>query len=356
MKTRLHPFYYCLLLFIIGRAFYLGELSIIDHFLTLSDSLSGLLTKLDTLWYLGIVNHGYDRVSLLADHHANYVFFPALPLCVKAMALITHLPPQLAGILFSNLCFFASLLLFYYWLEQRTDTATARLGCLFLALSPYNIYFMSIYTESLFLLLLLISWRALETKRWWLVGIAGFILTATRPNGLMILPFVAWSIYEDFAWKKIWRYLPVLLIPMGIIAYMVYLHFHTGSAFNFIYNQKYWRGPGWMGQSFWPHLWMEVDSNPYGVVMLIMGFVFSGFLWKAGYKKEAWLIPALIAPALLSGGFMSLARFSATAFSFYFALALLGQKWELHKEMLIFFLILSLPLSTAWLLGWPMAY
>ncbi len=350
---------YCLILFAWTRIFFSIEAEWMNHLLHLDLPFSSLFMRLDSQWYMQIVDYGYNVVAPSGFPHALTPFFPLFPLLVKIMTFVTGSTPFLSGPLVSNACFFGALCLFYQMLESRFDTSTARLGCLLLAVSPYNIYFMAGYTESLYLLLMLGFWMAAQRRHWLWMGIMGGLMSATHPNGVLIGVFALWFIWEDAQQNKgPWRqYWPIVLIPLGLVAYMVFLYFEMGDPLAFLHYQVYWDRKGWHLHGFWSQLLYEVHTYPYSVCVYVLGLALSVLLWRRQLRKEALFIPVFLSMAIVSGSLMSLARFTGGAFSFYLGWTLLLQdrpRWQVGMVMLA--LASSIPLMYYWLLQMDPAF
>lgn len=340
-------FFYCLLLLVMGRFLLVTDAVLINHLYHLNISFKDLFIRLDSRWYLGIVYGGYEHAPLRTsiEHHANYVFFPMLPLIIKALAVVTRFPPYIAGLIVSNGFFLLASCLFYRLLEEEFDTESARVGVFLLCFNPYNVYFTAIYTESLFLTFSIACWLAAKHRSWWLLGLAGFCMTATRPNGIIIFIFALWFAFADYRKYKegLLQYLPILLIPLSLLLYMVYLHVHTGDALAFVHNQAEWVGrTGWHVHGFFKQLHQRLQFMNYNIGIGIFGLALSGFLAWKGYYKEALFLPLMILPGVISGSFVSLARFSATLFTFYFAIVLLLRYLKWQREFLFYFLFITL--------------
>lgn len=351
-------FCYCLLLFCISRILLLLIAFDVNDSYHFHIPASDFFVRLDSLWYLDIVAHGYDHhPEAVFPYHDNYVFFPLLPILIKIFVLLSGLPAWITGLMISNTLFILALYLFYCLLAETVDHAVARLGVLLLCFNPYAVYFTSVYTESLFLVLSLAFWLAARHRSWFLMGIFGFLLSLTHPNGIMIFIFALWFVFEDNRQfhTSFWQYWPILLIPLGISGYMIYLYFHMGDPLGFVHNQAYWSGrTGWPVHGFINDLKTRLYGEQYNLDMFILGLVLSVFLLYNRFYKEALVMPLLVAPAVLSGSFVSLARFSATLFTFYLALSLIIYKLDLHRSALfyIFFLVLMELASIIFMVYW----
>ena len=195
----------------------------------------------DALHFVSISAHGY------ADR-ANTAFFPLWPLLQHVVGLgLGGIHPgsyYVAGLVFSNLCFYAVLVLLYQLIAADFDAATARRALFYLSFAPYALFFFAGYTESLFLLLCVATFLLLRRGRaldWWLAGIAGFLASLTRTSGVVLaIPYLIlyaqrfWLSKQrsQIAWRaKLNALAPIVLIPAGIVAYFVFLYFAKGDPF-----------------------------------------------------------------------------------------------------------------------------
>ncbi len=315
---------YCLLLFLISRILFFEGMQWLNQELHFHIAQSYLFAQLDTKWYVGIVKHGYQT------HAHNDVFFPLFPLLMAGVAKCTGLSIHVAGFIVTNLCFFLASCLFYRLLEEETDAKMARLGTGLLCFTPYSVYFMAAYTESLFLFLSLACWLTARHRQWLGLGCCGFLLSLTHPNGVIIFIMALLFVWEDYRLyhEKVWRYWPVLLIPCGLGGYMLYLGHTFHNAFDFVTSQQYWAGrTGWHLEGLALQFQDRLHGESYNLIVFFMGLALSVYLWRKGYLKEALFIPLFTIMAPLSGSFLSLARYTATLFPFYFALTLIMEQY-----------------------------
>src|SRR5258708_14639405 len=84
----------------------------------------------------------------------------------------------------------------FYLARLDLPRARAERAVLLMTVFPFGFFFGLVYTESLFLLLTVLSFYGFRTRRWWLGGGAGALATATRVNGILMLPALAW-----IAWR-----------------------------------------------------------------------------------------------------------------------------------------------------------
>jgi len=154
----------------------------------------------DALWFLRIATQGYRKTDTSA------AFFPLYPAVVKGVSFLTFGHPLLAALLVSNACLLGALILFYDLTAREFSTAVARKSVLLLAIFPTAFFLMAPYSESLFLLLALATFRAARTERWgWAAGFA-LLATLTRSVGIVLAP--ALLIESVHQWRDGARFLP----------------------------------------------------------------------------------------------------------------------------------------------------
>lgn len=202
-----------------------------------------LFANWDTGWYLNIANEGYHFAP---DRSSSVAFFPLYPMLVAALGEL--MPTLVAGYLVSNLAFLVALtLLRRLVLLDYEDAKLADRVVWFVLISPVTLFFSLIYTESLFFCLLLATLYAARQRRWWLVGILGALLSGTRALGVLVVVPVALE-YSDClrggllaSLRRIrWDAAYLTAIPLGLVAYMTYLHFAFGNAFAFQVASAHW--------------------------------------------------------------------------------------------------------------------
>jgi hypothetical protein len=187
--------------------------------------LFGVFAHWDAGWFLGISHYGYPKAST-----QSAAFFPLYPLCVRALAFVvrSHLA---AGVIIS-LASAAGAAAILYRLSRSRDAV------LLLALYPIAYVFTSVYSDALFLLLVLAAFDAAVRGRSLAAGIFGGLAVATRLLGFALLPALV-----VLLWRRGPRALaPLLLLPAALAAYMVFLHAHYGDAFAFSHAESvFWQ-------------------------------------------------------------------------------------------------------------------
>ena len=127
------------------------------------------LANWDGVHFLDVAQSGTQRF----EH--SFAFFPGFPLLVRLVSDWLHLDLVMAGVLVANVCFVLAALVLLQIANEKTVW-------LFL-LSPANIFFSSVYSESLFALLVFLGCFFLARKKPLSATAAFFACSAVRSNG-----------------------------------------------------------------------------------------------------------------------------------------------------------------------------
>jgi hypothetical protein len=300
---------------------------------------------LDTGWYLRIVEQGYQLAPDPGALRMNHAFFPAYPLVSKLLTpLVGH--PLVAGVLVSNLCFLGALFLLHSITRERLGASVAATVTLIAAFVPNSYVFSSMYTESLFLVLMLGCIHYAMKDRWLMVGLLGAALTATRLLGMvMFLPLgLLWV--ERHGWSSLkqarsWLRLSALgLIPGGLLLYMLFLHRLVGNALSFMQVQTGWdrvyQNPI---VAILAPLWNPSTYNVYQSVYALICFAALVPLFRRKLWVELGLaIPLMLIPLFNGAPYAPLesyARYTVVVYPIFYGLALMVEGRPNARVMLI---------------------
>lgn len=205
------------------------------------------LTSWDGWWYLGIVRDGYHAAPIVDGYH-DHAFFPLYPLLVRALSFPW---PQFAGlvaVVLSNVLFVAALVLLVRLGRVVLGDERARRGAMLLAISPFAAVFSMAYSESLFLVLAVGAFLAVERDRRALGGVLfGLTVLARLQGAVLLLPLWLLLFVRDgrrLRASQAW----LLLGPLAAVAFLGYVAVLTGSAGSYGTAQAAW-GRGGIGSS-----------------------------------------------------------------------------------------------------------
>src|SRR3989442_7808144 len=137
----------------------------------------------DSDFFLRIAQNGYDGASA-----AFHPLYPAL-IAVLGRAFFGHY--VLAGLVVSLLSSLGSFTLLYRLAEQRLGAVGARRSVLYLALFPMALFLQAVYSEFLFLLLVLAGFALAERNRLAGAGVTTGLAILARVAGVALLPALA---------------------------------------------------------------------------------------------------------------------------------------------------------------------
>ncbi|MDQ5845165.1 MAG: hypothetical protein M3539_07705 [Acidobacteriota bacterium] len=308
----------------------------------------------DASWYCAVAEDGYEHQPFEVAQH-KWAFFPLYPLTLRLAATITG-EYLVTGAVLSNLFFFLAIVLLHKLVgEWGYDTLVADRSIFYLAIYPTSYFFSLSFTESLFLLLTVASFLAARRERWWWASVLGALASATRSGGVLLLPALA--VYNLMRYRS-WRprkLLPLLLIPLGLVAFMVYLKIITGNAWAFREVQAAWgRQSGFFLTPLLEYLKKPADvAFPWNPMLLnfaaaLMAFGCAYYLMKRReWALGLYTLLSVIVP-LSSLSLQSLARYMSVVFPIFIVLALWGKSPRVDQTIRVVFIVLFALMTALW--------
>jgi Mannosyltransferase (PIG-V) len=220
-----------------------------------TDLVFGTFAQWDAEWFLRIAQDGYDEVSA--------AFFPLYPALVSLLG-----SPLVWGTLISLVAAGLGAWCISEIASEKLGADGARDTVLILALFPTAFVFTAVYSDGLFLFLSAASFLAAERSRPWLAGIAGGLAVATRSMGLALLPALAYLLWPR-SWRAAWKLAPLILLPVALGAYALYLDREVGDAFAFTNAQssEWERELATVGPI--SGLWMAFEAGGHGALEIL---------------------------------------------------------------------------------------
>ncbi len=361
--------------------FYILPLMIVDptlpshtEYIRFPQALWLMWRHFDSGFYLGIAQYGYWPASTLHSF-SNWAFYPLYPLLISLFGHLfggTSESFILAGLFISNTAALIASIYLYNLIYLEFDRQTASRTILYMFLSPLAFYLSAIYTESLFLMFAIASMYYVRRQAWWLAGLCGGLAALTRSQGFLLTVPLAYEylrILSDryillpssmptsrvarlLIWFKIrlqglllasrevsnWLNSGfVLLVPAGLLAFMVYARIQTGDLLATVHTNEW----GWGRQFASPlHLLNESLHHPslgdpmnwnFWLLNIILAFVFLGFTVWAFYRLPvfyALYTAVMVILPLSTNQLNSIGRLYLVVFPTFLLLAL----WTLQKD------------------------
>jgi hypothetical protein len=193
--------------------------------------------------YTRIARRGY---SYDEGQKSNVVVFPAFPLVGRTIVAATGCEAGPALVVVANLSLAAAFVVIARYLRRRfpDDPELPAFALLAIGLLPITFFFRAAYSESMFVLLVVVFLQGLERK-WPLIGLAllAGLATATRSVGLGLFPPLLWYAWDHASSNRQFALRATLLAPLacwGIVAYMVYQWMAFDDPLAFIKTQTHW--------------------------------------------------------------------------------------------------------------------
>ncbi len=226
----------------------------------------------------------------------------------------------------------------YRWSDARAGPGVARATVTLLAVYPFAVFFSAPYTEGFYLLAAAAAFVHFERDEWWRAALWGFVSGLVRPNGallaipLAILAFHTWRSHGPRRMTPAF-WLALVAPGAGLFAYALFVRELTGRLFAWSDVQVAW------GRTYQVTTWVGLElmrmtdqgvlqyseTVPLNVLNGLAAVMALLLLWRvgraAGMAYVAFVLVNLL-PALVSGGLMSVGRFTSTLFPLFFALAL----------------------------------
>jgi Gpi18-like mannosyltransferase len=201
-------------------------------------------TRWDSGWFADIARQGYRAV---VGGRSNLAYFPVYPMLMRYVGRLfgpRMSDMYLGGIVVSWTAFVLAMIVLYYL--ARLDHLPARRAeraVLLTMIFPFAFFFGVVYSESVFLLFTVSSFYAFRTRHWVWGGLFGALATATRVNGILILPalaLVAWRTVKPDRRDRVWAIVGLLLIPSGVGCYSLFVYSLSGNPFEWAATIERW--------------------------------------------------------------------------------------------------------------------
>jgi hypothetical protein len=294
----------------------------------------------DSVFFVRIAEHGYG--------HTSAAFYPLYPALVWALGHVLFGHYVLAGIVVSLASLLGAVVLLYRVAEERLGTDGARRAVLYLAVFPMSLFLQAVYSESLFLFLVLAAFVLAERGRFSAAGVATGLAILTRANGLALVPALA-----VLAWRSRdrLRAFAGLAIALPIVAlYPLLLWRQVGDPWAFAHAQDRWHrhlsvagpfGGVWEAFTKWvPTGTLErhaIAVNAESLAFLVLFVALTVVVWRRfGAAYGLYAVASLVIPLSYPSSrwpLLSLPRFGLVVFPFFLALAVLGRRPRVHTAI-----------------------
>lgn len=226
-----------------------GRFPYVDRVLTVTNLPNWVwgFGNFDGVHYVRLAQNGYS-----AEY--SQAFFPLYPMLIRFfnflpkgnldLSLYTDPSYFYIGLVLSNLLFIFALYFLYKLWRQEYNGKISKLALILLLTFPTSFYFGSIYPESLFILLTVLTFWFTNKNKFILAGIFAAMASATKVQGSLLFLYLLIELiyrYKDGVLEKgilIWKgTFSLILSLVGIASYMFYLGKTFGNPIYFLTSQ-----------------------------------------------------------------------------------------------------------------------
>jgi hypothetical protein len=326
------------------------------------------MCRWDCGWYIKMAQSGYDPFPIPSRINAgNWAFFPFYPLLVGAVRMVLPLSTIITASAVSLLTTYAAAVV--AWPLFNKDLRAFTLYAAYLLSGPFSFYFTSFLTEPMFVLLMTLVFVALRRSNYVAASLATVLLSATRIVGVFAtLSIVLQAALDHRAATGSWRgifgaflkrpnlLLAIFVAPLGLFAYMTFLHAYIGDGLAFQHTQRAWGRPFgnpiffvWQGLNAWPSSGYWPTSSQWLAAAAVFGFVLTLVLaWRRQWAQALFAFISLTLP--LFAGLASVIRFTAAMVPVtVLTMQLLASRRWLFPLSLLAIVVLGYFIPLAWL-------
>jgi hypothetical protein len=318
------------------------------------------LCRWDCGWYRSLAQGGYQIAPSPDSLQANYAFYPVFPGAARLIMEATGLGFVAAALLLNMLYSVA-----FAWLalanREMLMLRSDRDAVMFLAaflLSPWSLYNRVPYTEMSFNLAVLATFIAWRREQYAAAAICGLVLTATRVTGA----FLPIMLLVELVLRERWRVLDLLrapdarfralaVMPLGGLAFFVYLGLHVGDPLASFRIQASWN----------QGLRDPVETLIGGIriaslhgLISVAAFLVQTVLLIAGWRRNRVPFPLAMTGILIGGsavlsGLISMPRHTLAFFPVYLMVPMLPR--AMQWVLLAIFAAIQWVFTYHWMLG-----
>lgn len=340
----------------------------------------------DSGWYYQIARFGYHYTPGGRD---TIAFMPVYPLLMRYVGRLFGRAPSdifLGGIVISWIAFILAMVGLHRLASLDLKPRRAGYAVMLAAVFPFAFFFGVVYTEATFLAAVVWTFYFFRTRQWLIGGLCGAVATATRVNGILMGPALAWIVWRDMwrpaaaatadgpgenagtAWLAVsasgpsakHRLLSVVglaMVAAGIGAYSVFIYQLTGNPIEWVETIERWGyypgGSPWLSlfrlvQALVTHPLAYVTTNHAAVYDTLNGltgllFVLSiPLVWyRLGAAYGLFMAFSLWLP-LSSGQYEGLGRYCSVLFPFFLLLAHVPSRTFFAGTILLFAMFYTL--------------
>lgn len=312
--------------------------------------------RLDGIWYMKIAVNGFINNS--------QAFAPVYPLLIVFISRLFNINYLLSGLLISNISLLLSIIIIFQEVSELFGDKSAKQTIIFLLSFPTAFYFISLYSESLFLLFLLLLWKSINYQNWIKTSLFGALVILTRFQGILIILPILYFYFLSHKKGRLLDLFSIILMILVFPLWSIYLHYFRELDFPWIALNK-----GWESKFTIPYLVLFNDINiliknkniiyyySYFLDMIVLCIITVLLIFvikKLQQKYILFIFPLIILPLIKTDKnytSVSLSRYMLPIFPIYYILGNFIKFRFLEYIILFVFLLLQLISITIFING-----
>jgi hypothetical protein len=232
--------------------------------------IEAIFTQWDGKWYRMIAEDGYpsdlpERITYISGDGATVAFFPVYPYLARWFDFVSPGGIVQALLAVNVVLSIVAVVLVGLLARDLYGVATAQRAMVLFAVFPGSVVLSWSYAEGALIVCAAACLLFLGREQWVLAGVAAAIGTAARPNGIAIVAAcvvaAAIAIYRRRQWRSLFA---VVLAPLGVLAYHLYLRVHTGEWGDWNRAQRQAWNEGWSWGATAIRFTWRFFENPLG--------------------------------------------------------------------------------------------
>jgi len=190
---------------------------------------------------------------------------------MKIVAFITR-DYFVAGVLVSNICLGVSACFLYRLTAVELGEDRAFDSVAIYLVYPFSVFLVATFTESLFIMLVLMCLTYIKGEKWLVAGIVGMLAALTKSQGIaLFVPAVYEAVMYMIRCKGFrFRCLGVLFVPVGTFIYLLINKIVQGDFLAFVAHEEaepWYNVSHWISENLAQHYNMAIDNDTLSMII-----------------------------------------------------------------------------------------
>jgi Mannosyltransferase (PIG-V) len=287
------------------------------------------LLRWDGEWYSAIISQGYQYSDNPAVESST-VFYPLYPALSYAITWLSGIDQSIALLLVANLSALLAALLITKFVQDELGSEVALLSLTFFCFFPSSLFLSAAYSESLFLVFVLLSFIAMREQKYALAAVFAGLSLGTRSIGIVMIPVILWDMARrsSLPWTRLLPRMGLcgLLAASGLLVYSGYLGLKFGHPLAFATSQAAWHSGTFLDRLVAAlSLGTFRDSNLWtvGWFLCFLALAIWSF-WRLRATVALYGLGTLAVPYLTLGLTDSMTRYELVCFPAFMCMGSLG--------------------------------